>query len=108
MAIGAAVAASAALSAGAKHDVLALNRPVPAGRTITAADLRTVRVAADPSIPTVPASEEQSVVGDITAVDLVANSLLSPAIIRRRNLTNRESRRCWEWRSRPANYLPGL
>lgn len=78
VAIGAAVAASAALSAGAKHDVLALNRPVPAGRTITAADLRAVRVAADPSIPTVPASEQQSVVGDIAAVDLVANSLLSP------------------------------
>jgi SAF domain len=77
IAVGAAVAASAALSAGAKHDVLALRRSVPAGRTLTAADLRSVRVAADASVATVPAAAESSVVGQRTSVDLVAGSLLS-------------------------------
>jgi hypothetical protein len=81
IAVGAAVATSAALSAGAKHDVLALARSVPAGRLLTAADVRTVRVAADSSVATVPAAEESSVVGQRTAVDLVANSLLTNAAV---------------------------
>jgi hypothetical protein len=78
VAAGAAIATSAALSAGAKHDVLALRKPVPAGRLLTAADLRTVRVAADSTVATVPAAQEAIVVGQRTAVDLVANSLLAP------------------------------
>ena len=77
IAVGAAVATSAALSAGTKHDVLALARSVPAGRLLTAADVRTVRVAADSSVATVPAADEPSVVGQRTAVDLLANSLLT-------------------------------
>ena len=81
IAVGAAVATSAALSAGAKHDVLALARSVPAGRLLTAADVRTVRVAADSSVATVPAADESSVVGQRTAVDLVANSLLTNAAL---------------------------
>jgi hypothetical protein len=79
IAVGAAVATSAALSAGAKHDVLALSRSVPAGRLLTAADVRTVRVAADSSVAIVPAADESSVVGQRTAVDLIANSLLTNA-----------------------------
>ena len=81
IAVGAAVATSAALSAGAKHDVLALSKPVPAGRTLTADDLRTVRVAADSSVATVSAADESSVVGQRTSVDLVANSLLTSAAL---------------------------
>jgi hypothetical protein len=81
IAVGAAVATSAALSAGAKHDVLAMARAVPAGRLLAAADVRTVRVAADSSVATVPAAEESSVVGQRTAVDLVANSLLTNAAL---------------------------
>ena len=77
IAVGAAVATAAALSAGAKHDVLALSRSVAAGRTLTSDDLRTVRVAADASVATVPAADESSVVGQRTGVDLVANSLLT-------------------------------
>jgi hypothetical protein len=77
IAVGAAVATSASLSAGAKHDVLALSRAVPAGRTLAGDDLRTVRVATDSSVATVPAAEESSVVGQRTSVDLVANSLLT-------------------------------
>jgi SAF domain len=81
IAVGAAVATSAALSAGAKHDVLALSRPVPAGRTLTADDLRTVRVSADASVATVPAAEESSVLGQRTSVDLVPGSLLTNAAL---------------------------
>jgi hypothetical protein len=81
IAVGAAVATSAALSAGAKHDVLVLSRSVSAGRVLTADDLRTVRVAADSSVATVPAADESSVVGRRTAVDLVANSLLTDAAL---------------------------
>jgi hypothetical protein len=44
---------------------------------LTAGDLRTVRVAADSSVPTVAAAEESSVIGQRTSVDLVAGSLLS-------------------------------
>lgn len=81
VAVGAAVAVSAALSAGAKHDVLAISRSVPAGRMLTAGDLRTVRVSADSSLATVPAADEASVVGQRTRVDLVANSLLNPGAL---------------------------
>jgi hypothetical protein len=77
VAVGAAVATSAALAAGAKHDVLALAKSVPAGRTLTAADLRTVRVAADASVATIPATQEGTVVGQHATVDLVADSLLT-------------------------------
>jgi hypothetical protein len=81
VAVGAAVATSAALSAGAKHDVLALTRTVPAGRMLTAADLRIVRVAADVSVATVPAADEATAVGQRISVDLVANSLLVPGAL---------------------------
>ena len=60
---------------------LAMARSVPAGRLLTAADMRTVRVAADSSVATVSAAEESSVVGQRTTVDLVANSLLTNAAL---------------------------
>ena len=78
IAVGAAVATSAALSAGAKHDVLALARPVPAGHAIAGADIRVVRVAADSSLATISASQQATVIGERAAVDLVAGTLLTP------------------------------
>ena len=78
---GAAVAASAALAAGSKHDVLILTRPVQAGRTISAADLRPERIAADASVDTVPADASSTVVGQRARVDLLPGSLLNRAAL---------------------------
>ena len=74
---GGVVAASAALSAGEKHQVLLLIRPVSAGRTLTAGDVRTERIAADPGVDTVPADALNSIVGQRTRVDLLPGSLLT-------------------------------
>ncbi len=74
---GGAVAASAALSAGQKHAVLLLTRPVSAGRNLTADDVRSERIAADPGVDTVPADALESVVGQRTRVDLLPGSLLT-------------------------------
>ncbi|WP_230423302.1 SAF domain-containing protein [Streptomyces radicis] len=62
--------------AGERDPVLAVVRDLPAGHVIEAGDLREVRVAADDAV--VPAGRAESVVGRMTAVPLVAGSLLAP------------------------------
>ncbi|MFY1674041.1 SAF domain-containing protein [Plantactinospora sp. WMMB334] len=59
--------------------VLATAHQINAGQVLTAADLTTVRVAADSVVATVPAADRGSVVGRTAAVPLVAGALLSPA-----------------------------
>jgi Flp pilus assembly protein CpaB len=58
--------------------VLVVARPVPAGQTITAADLRVASVVQDSSVPVVAESQADTVVGRTAAVPLVAGALLSP------------------------------
>ena len=59
--------------------VLAAAHAISAGQTVTAADVTTVKVAADAGVVTVPASQISTVVGRVAAVPLVAGTLLSPA-----------------------------
>ena len=63
-------------SAGARHPVLAIARAVPAGATITAGDLRVVRLSSDPGVTALPATEASAVIGRAAAVSLVPGGLL--------------------------------
>ena len=60
-------------------EVVAVRADVARGELITAADVGTVRVSADPALQTVPAAEVVSVVGKRAAVDLSEGALLTPA-----------------------------
>jgi hypothetical protein len=79
VAVGAAVAAAAVLSSGAKHQVLTIRRAVPAGRTITSADLGSVSISTTPGLASMPVTERASVVGSRAAVDLLPGTLVTSA-----------------------------
>jgi hypothetical protein len=79
VAVGAAVAAGAVLSSGAKHQVLTIRRAVPAGRTITSADLGSVSISTTPGLASMPVSARGSVVGSRAAVDLLPGTLVTAA-----------------------------
>jgi hypothetical protein len=66
-------------SAGGRHPVLAIGRPVPAFAPISASDLTTVRIANDPALAPVPVQDEGSVIGRRAAVALVPGTLLTAA-----------------------------
>jgi hypothetical protein len=70
------VAAVVFLSVGDRHEVVAVARPITRFHTITASDLRTVRVAADPAVATLPAAEAHLLIGRVAATDLTTGSLL--------------------------------
>jgi len=74
---GALVGTAVAAQVDTRVPVLAAARPVAAGQTITDADLKTVRVAAESDAGTMPASERGSVVGRAAALPLAEGSLLS-------------------------------
>ncbi len=63
-------------SAGDRHPVLGVARAVPAGATITAGDLRVVRLSSDPGVAALPATEASAVIGRSAAVGLVPGGLL--------------------------------
>lgn len=67
--------------AGDRVSVLAVVREVPYGAVVTEGDLAVTAVSVDPSVPIVPASERDSVVGAIAATRLLPGSLLSPASV---------------------------
>jgi len=64
---------------GDRQPVLAVARPVAAGQAIGGADLRVVRVAADPGVGTVSASQRSRIVGRTAGVALTPGALLAPA-----------------------------
>lgn len=64
---------------GDRQAVLVMARTVEVGEIVDAADLRAVKVSADPGLRTVPAAARARVVGRPAAVRLVSGSLLSPA-----------------------------
>src|SRR5262249_58236350 len=61
-------------NAGDRQPVLAMARDVPAGQTISAADLRVVRVAADGGIRPVSSSARSQVIGRPAALGLAAGA----------------------------------
>lgn len=59
--------------------VLAVTRDVPVGSVITAADLTVASVSADPDVASIPASQQDQVVGLVAQVGLVKGELLTRA-----------------------------
>jgi hypothetical protein len=66
------------LTSGNRESVLALARPVPVGRVVTAQDLLQVTVAVDPGVSVVDAGQAASVVGRTMSASLPAGALLTP------------------------------
>ncbi len=77
--IGAGIVVSAGLYQRANHQspVVLVTAAVPAGATITAADLGTTTVAAGPGIQLIPARQLPQVIGEIAATSLRPGTLLA-------------------------------
>lgn len=76
-AAGGLLAATLSMQAGERAPVLAIARTVDAGSTLTAQDLTTARIGADPNLAPIPAGSLGSVVGKTAAVPLRPGSLLT-------------------------------
>jgi len=59
--------------------VLAVTRDVPIGSVITAADLTVASVSTDPNVASIPASQQDQIVGLVARVGLVKGELLTRA-----------------------------
>jgi hypothetical protein len=68
-----------ASNAGHRRPVLVVLRTVKSGSPITARDIGEARVAADPSVHAMAASELDRVIGRVAAVELVSGTLLTRA-----------------------------
>lgn len=66
----------ASMRSGARVAVLVINKPIPAGATINASDLKTVRIANDNDIRPIAATNMDKVVGRSAAVTLLPGTLL--------------------------------
>ena len=64
---------------GGGEEVLVVAQPVAAGQVLTAVDLRAVRISVPGGVASVPAGQEQAVVGHPVAVPLVPGSVLTRA-----------------------------
>jgi SAF domain len=73
----AALNAALYLRADQRSEVIAVVRPVPAGRTIVVEDLKRVRITPDPNLRTIPVSAAAAVVGQVAAANLVPGTLLT-------------------------------
>ena len=65
-------------TAGTTTQVLAVRTLVHRGQAITAGDIEVARVGLDPTLHSVPASQESAVVGKRAALDLSPGGLLTP------------------------------
>ncbi|MCK9871414.1 SAF domain-containing protein [Nocardiopsis dassonvillei] len=59
--------------------VVAVAQDVPYGQPLTAQDLTTVRIAADPLVSVIPGDQLQEMVGQVAAADLYSGELLTTA-----------------------------
>jgi hypothetical protein len=73
------VFAEVSLRTGHGQEVLVVAEPVAAGQVVTASDLRAVRLSAGAGVASVPAGDEQTVLGQPAAVALPAGSVLTRA-----------------------------
>ena len=64
-----------------ERTVVALAATVYRGELVEAADLTTVTLSGDPSVPTVAADQAPELIGQRAAYDLVEGSLLAPAAV---------------------------
>jgi hypothetical protein len=70
-----------ALRVDPRTAVLALARSVPAGHTLSAADLTVVRIVPDPALAVVAETQQTSVVGRTLRLPVAANTLLSESML---------------------------
>ena len=78
--VGCALAfADVSLRSGHGAEVLVVAEPVPAGQVLTGGDLRAVKLSAPSGVASVPAGEEQAVLGQPAAVPLAPGSVLTRA-----------------------------
>ncbi|GAA3346537.1 hypothetical protein GCM10020358_57900 [Amorphoplanes nipponensis] len=70
-----------AVALGDRVQVLAVARAVTAGQAFTAADLRPVSAAQDPTVQLIPADQATQVVGRTAVVPLLPGTLLTPALL---------------------------
>ena len=77
VAVGGLAAAVLVGRAGDRVEVLAVARPVPVGQAISEADVAVARVAADPALHPVSASQRSEVIGRTAAVELRPGTLLT-------------------------------
>lgn len=75
--LGAWIFAALYLSAGDRHEVVALSQAVDRLDVIERSDLRVVRISSDTDVSTVDAARIDEIVGRVAETDLVAGSLLS-------------------------------
>jgi SAF domain len=61
--------------------VLQVVRDLPAGTELTAADVRSIELSADPSLAVVDAADISSVVGRYTKVRILGGGLLAPGLL---------------------------
>jgi len=74
--VGAWVFAALYLSAGDRHEVVALSHDVERLEVIDRSDLRVVWISSDTDVSTIDASQLDNIVGRVANIDLVAGSLL--------------------------------
>ncbi len=77
VAVGGLATAYAVTLVGDIHAYLAVARPVHVGAALTASDMTTVSITADPALRPIPASRVNQVVGKYTAVELIPGTLLT-------------------------------
>ncbi|WP_331731624.1 SAF domain-containing protein [Kitasatospora sp. NBC_01300] len=89
VAVGVALAAVAGLTAGYMVDragnrveVIAVARPIPAGKVISADDLKSVSVSMDPALHPVPVGRAHDILGKAAAADLPAGTLVTDDSVR--------------------------
>ena len=92
---------------GVQDDVLALARDVAPGQAITAEDLRTVKVTADPTLRPVKASALQTVIGRTARSSLGAGTLLTDSQLGER-LAPRPGEAVVGLALKPGRYPSGL
>lgn len=81
MCLGGILAAYVTTSLGHASKVVALRNDIDRGSVIKQGDLMTMEISGDPSLETIPASEEGSLVGKYAVRDLTAGSLVPPAAV---------------------------
>ncbi|MGH9187176.1 MAG: SAF domain-containing protein [Acidimicrobiales bacterium] len=64
------------MNAGDREPVLVAARNIAAGQTISAEDVKVVRLAADPGVDPIPASRRDDVIDQPAATDLLAGTVL--------------------------------
>jgi hypothetical protein len=68
-------------SVGHPDEVFAVSHSIPRGTTLTAGDLTSVALASGQSSPAISTSSPSEVIGNVTTVDLLKGSLITPAAV---------------------------